>query len=456
MPTADPSWLNPGDNAWQLTAATLVGIMSVPGLAILYAGLMKRKWAVNSALMVLYAFAMTLIVWTLFAYNMSFGHPISHSFTAVGTPAPVLSAADLTKQASIPLLTGLIPALRFPMSSMVYFQFVFAAITVIILGGALLGRINFRAWILFVPLWITLVYSVGAFSIWGGGWLSSLGALDYSGGYVIHVAAAVSGFVAAAVVGPRLLRDRQHSSPSNLMLAVAGGGLLWLGWSGFNGGDPYFANADAAAAIVNTHLCTATALLTWVLWDYLRFKRPSIAGAINGMIAGLVAITPAAGFVDGWAAIIIGLAAGTLPWLSINFAARLAIFRRVDDTLGVLHTHGVAGALGGLLTGVFANPAMIVYGAPGLKNNVSDTGLAFGNPKLLGIQALALLFIIAFDGVATFVIIKLVGLVVPLQAPEAHLRVGDEQVHGEVAIDLEPYPGAPQIGMPEPVFAEAS
>jgi Amt family ammonium transporter len=456
MPTADPSWLNPGDNAWQLTAATLVGIMSVPGLAILYAGLMKRKWAVNSALMVLYAFAMTLIVWTLFAYNMSFGHPISHGFTAVGAPAPVLSATDLTKQASIPLLTGLIPSLRFPMSTMVYFQFVFAAITVIILGGALLGRINFRAWALFVPLWIALVYSVGAFSIWGGGWLSSLGALDYSGGYVIHVAAAVSGFVAAAVVGPRLLRDRQHSSPSNLMLAVAGGGLLWLGWSGFNGGDPYFANADAAAAIVNTHLCTATALLTWVLWDYLRFKRPSIAGAINGMIAGLVAITPAAGFIDGWAAIILGLAAGTLPWLSINYAPRLAIFRRVDDTLGVLHTHGVAGALGGLLTGVFANPAMIEYGAPGLKNSVSYAGLAFGNPRLLGIQALALLFIIAYDSVGTFAIIKLVSLVVPLQAPEAHLHVGDEQVHGEVAIDLEPYPGAPHIGLPEPAFAEAS
>ena len=163
MPGADPSWLNPGDNAWQLTSATLVGIMSIPGLAILYAGLMKRKWAVNSALMVIYAFAMTLVVWTLFAYKMSFGdaaHVAGTGSTFIGVPRPVLGANDLEQQASIPLLSGLIPALRFPMSSLVYFQFVFAAITVIILGGTLLGRINFRAWALFVPLWITLVYSV--------------------------------------------------------------------------------------------------------------------------------------------------------------------------------------------------------------------------------------------------------------------------------------------------------
>ena len=285
----DPSWLNSGDTAWQLTSATLVGIMSIPGLAILYAGLMKRKFAVNSALMVVYAFAMTLVIWMFFAYDMSFGQPLhvaGAATTFVGIPHPVAGASDLEQQASIPLLTGLIPALRFPMSSLVYFQFVFATITVIILGGALLGRISFKAWALFVPLWITLVYSVGAFSLWGGGWLGSLGAVDYSGGYVIHVAAAVSAFVAAAVIGPRMLKDRQNNTPSNIMLAVAGGGLLWLGWSGFNGGDPYFANADASAAVLNTHLCTATALLTWMIMDIFFLKKPTIIGMISGMIAG--------------------------------------------------------------------------------------------------------------------------------------------------------------------------
>jgi Amt family ammonium transporter len=368
----------------------------------------------------------------------------------VGLPGTVLSANSLETQAQIPLLNGLMPPLRFPLSSMVYFQFVFAAITVIILAGSLLGRISFKAWALLVPLWITLVYSVGAFSIWGGGWLSQMGAVDFSGGYVIHVAAAVSGFTAAAVIGPRLLRDRQHTSPSNLIMAVAGGGLLWLGWSGFNGGDTYFANPDAAAAILNTHLCTATALCTWVMWDALRFKKVSVAGAINGMVAGLVAITPGAGYIDGYAALVLGVLAGTLPWITINLAPKFALFRRVDDTLGVIHTHGMAGALGGLFVGVMADPNMIVYYGPkGTATGASAvTGLWYGNPHQLLVQFFALLFIIGYDAVATFVIVKLIGLVVPLRAPDVHLEAGDQLIHGEVAVDLEPYPGAPHLPVP--------
>jgi ammonium transporter, Amt family len=446
----DPSWLNPGDTAWQLTSATLVGIMSIPGLAILYAGLMKRKWAVNSALMVVYAFAMTLVVWMFFAYDMSFGHPAFSGApgalsSMVGLPHSVAGATDLTQQASIPLLSGLIPDLRFPMSSLVYFQFVFAAITVIILGGALLGRISFRAWALFVPLWITLVYSVGAFSLWGGGWLSAMGAVDYSGGYVIHVAAAASAFVAAAMVGPRLLKDR-GGKPSNLMLAVAGGGLLWLGWSGFNGGDPYFANADASAAVLNTHLCTATALLVWLLMDVFFIKRANVTGMLNGMIAGLVAITPAAGYVNGYAALIIGVVAGVLPWLSMNKLGKTRLFTRVDDTLGVFHTHGVAGASGGLLTGLLASPNMIVYIGTGTTASVSVTGLVYGNPHQLAVQALALAFIIGYDVVATFIVIKLVSFVVPLRMTDAELETGDEHLHGEVAIDLQPHEPLPIDG----------
>ena len=439
----DPSWLNPGDTAWQLTAATLVGIMSIPGLAILYAGFMKRKWAVNSAFMVIYAFAMTLVVWMLFAYNMSFGAP-AHLGPGIlgsilGVPHPITDPAGLTEQAQIPLLNGLMPAMRFPMSSLVYFQFVFAAITVIIMGGALLGRISFRAWALLVPLWIILVYSVGAFSIWGGGWLSQFGAVDYSGGYVIHVAAAVSGFVAAALVGPRIMRDRTDNKPSNLMLAVAGGGLLWLGWSGFNGGDPYFANPDASAAVLNTHLCTATALLVWMFMDLFITKKVTVTGLINGMIAGLVAITPAAGYVDGYAALIIGVAAGVLPWLSMNYLSKTRIFQRVDDTLGVFHTHGIAGATGGLLTGVLASPNMVVYFGVGATANVTVAGLVYGNPHQLLAQAAALGFIIAYDAVATFIVVKFVSFLVPLRMPQAELETGDFDVHGEVAIDLRPH-----------------
>ena len=440
MLTPAPSWLNPGDTAWQLTSATLVGIMSVPGLAILYAGLMKRKWALNSALMVLYAFSMTLVVWTLFAYNMGFGSPakLGPLSNIVGIPGSILGAAAEQGRASIPLLNGLIPDLRFPGSTLVYFQFVFAAITVIILGGTVLGRINFKAWMLFVPLWITLVYTVGAFMLWGGGWLSQLGAVDYSGGYVIHVAAAVSGVVVAAVVGPRLLSDRQNNSPSNLLMAIAGGGLLWLGWSGFNGGDPYFANADASAAVLNTHLTTATALLTWMFLDVFVFGKATVGGMINGMIAGLVAITPAAGFVNGYAAFAIGLAAGALPWFTMNKVAKTALLRKVDDTLGVLHTHGVAGAIGGLMTGLLASPNMIVYLGSGSTAAVNVTGLVYGNPRQFLVQALALGVIVVYDAVATFVVIKVVGLVVPLRMPDTQMVVGDEAVHGAVAFDLEP------------------
>src|SRR6266567_1740140 len=433
-----PSWLNSGDTGWQLTAATLVGLQSVPGLAILYAGLMKRKWALNSALMVLYAFAMTLLVWTLWSYNMSFGKPINIGPGFLGIPWPVNFADTELGQASIPLLSnnGLLPPLGFPNSAMVYFQFVFAAITVIILGGALLGRMNFKAWMLFVPLWMTLVYPVGAFMIWGGGWLAQLGAVDYSGGYVIHVAAGVSGVVAAAVVGPRLLKDRQQNNPSNLLMAIAGGGLLWLGWNGVNGGDPYFANADAAAAVLNTNLATATALLAWMLLDVFMTGKSNVAGMINGMIAGLVAITPAAGFVNGFAAIAIGAVGAVIPWVTMQYLPRVKAIAKIDDTLGVMHTHFFPGAIGGLMTGLLADPNMIVYPGSGSTPAFSVTGLFYGNPKQFLVQAFALGVVIVYNVIATFVVINIVRMLVPLRMPAKHLEVGDEMVHGDVSLDL--------------------
>jgi ammonium transporter, Amt family len=445
-----PSWLNAGDTGWQMTAATLVGLQSVPGLAILYAGLMKRKWALNSALMVLYAFAMTLLIWTLWAYNMSFGNSWGKIFgqDIIGMPSPVNFAQSEIQQASIPLLSnnGLLPPLQFPMSAMVYFQFVFGAITVIILGGALLGRMNFKAWMLFVPLWMTLVYPVGAFMIWGGGWLAQLGAVDYSGGYVIHVAAGVSGVVAAAVVGPRLLKDRKENNPSNLLMAIAGGGLLWLGWNGFNGGDPYFANADSAAAVLNTNLATATALLVWLILDVFMTGKSNVAGMINGMIAGLVAITPAAGFVNGFGAIAIGAVGALLPWFTMQYLPRVKLVAKIDDTLGVMHTHFLPGAIGGLMTGLIADPNMIVYPGSGSTAASSVTGWFYGNPHQFVVQALALVVVVGYNVVATFLVINLVRLVVPLRMPAKHLEIGDELVHGDVSLDL----GTPRIGIEPP------
>ena len=353
----------------------------------------------------------------------------------VGSPIPALSAAFTLGQATVPDAASGMPPMAFPMSTLVYFQFVFAAITVIILAGSVLGRMSFRAWVIFCPVWMTLVYTVGAYSLWGGGWLAGLGAADFSGGYVIHLAAATSGFVAAAMVGPRLQADRDNFPPNSLLVTLVGAGILWIGWNGFNGGDPYFANADAGAAVLNTNTATAVALLVWVALDKMAYGKPSVIGAVNGMIAGLVAITPGAGYVDGTGAIITGICAGIIPWLSMNKLQKMKFMMKVDDTLSVFSTHGVAGLMGGLLVGVLANPDMLMYigtdkDAPG----VSVTGLLHGDTgHQLAIQALAAAFIIVYNVIATFIILKVISFITPLRMEDAILKVGDDAVHGETA-----------------------
>ena len=379
---AAPDWLNTGNNAWQLTAATLVALMSVPGLTVLYGGIVKKKWAINSAFMSMYAFASVLVVWVLFDYNMAFGPKWLSLFgqAFLGTPSLGTSAAFTTGQATIPEAASGMPALTFPMATLIFFQFVFAAITVIILAGSVLGRMNFTAWMIFCPVWMTLVYTVGAFSLWGGGWLAAAGVADFSGGYVIHLAAGTSGFVAAWLVGPRLQQDRENFPPNSLLITLVGAGILWLGWNGFNGGDPYFANANAGAAVLNTNTATAVALLVWTLMDKMAYGKPSVLGAVNGMIAGLVAITPGAGYVDGLGAIAIGVCAGIIPWLSMNKLQKTSFMMKVDDTLSVFSTHGVAGLMGGLLVGVLANPDMLLYiGTDKEAPGVNVTGWLYGN-----------------------------------------------------------------------------
>ncbi len=425
-------WLSPGDNAWQMTAATFVGLMSVPGLVVLYGGVMQKRWSVNSMMMAFIAFALVLVCWVLWGFKMGFGSPIHIGGASgatffgnfLGKPGPVLNSHALLHQASIPNL-GDIGKLAFPQSTLIYFQFVFAGITPILMLGSVLGRINFKAWIPFVVLWSTLIYSVNAFLIWGGGYFGMHGTLDFSGGYVIHLAAGVSGFVAAAVVGPRLQRDREVDAPNNLAMVAVGAGLLWLGWNGFNGGDPYLANADASAAVLNTNLCTAVAFLSWVGLDYLTGRKPSLIGSVNGMITGLVAITPAAGFVNGWGAMAIGVIGATIVYLALNYLSRTAPFRRVDDTLGVVYTHGFAGVAGGLLTGFFANSKMATAFGASAEGLVSGGGF-----NLLKWQFLAAAWVIAFCAVGTFVLLKLVKVFVPLRMDEADMETGDIAVHG--------------------------
>jgi Amt family ammonium transporter len=330
------------------------------------------------------------------------------------------------------------PELGFPMSTMMYFQFVFAAITVIIMAGSLIGRMSFKAWIIFVPLWMTFIYTVGAFSIWGGGWLAGLGAADFSGGYVIHLAAGTSGFVAAALIGPRIQQDRDHFPPNSLLMALAGAGILWIGWNGFNGGDPYFANADASAAIMTTNLCTCVSLLVWTIMDTFAYGKPSVVGAINGMIAGLVGITPGAGYVNGWGAIAIGVLTGIIPWIMMNKVQTTKLFQKVDDTLSVLSTHGVAGLIGGLSVGIFACPDMLMYiGTDKEAPGVSITGILYGDTgHQLLMQVYAAVFIIALNAVGTAIILKVISVFVALRMDETTLRVGDDAVHGETAYNF--------------------
>jgi ammonium transporter, Amt family len=437
-----PDWLNPGDNAWQLVAATLVGLMSIPGIAVLYGGIVQKKWAVNTMLMAFTGFSLVLVVWVLWGFKMGFGEPVTlfkgipvlRAF--VGVPHTILSTNN-QQIAWIPRLDGLMPSFRFSETTLAYFQFVFAAITPLLFLGSVVGRMSFKAWLIFVPLWSTLAYSVNAFLLWGGGWWAEAGALDYSGGYVIHLAAGTTGFVAAAVIGPRLARDRERALPNNLPLAAVGAGILWLGWNGFNGGDPYFAGADASLAVLNTNLATAVALLTWVLWDIFASKarKPTFLGAVNGMITGLVAITPAAGFVNSFGAMIIGVVASSLVWMSWNWLGRTGLFKKVDDALGVFHTHGVAGLAGGLLVGILADPNVVEYLAgPGGQSGFSASGWLWGHhPKQILIQAGAAGTVIVWDAFVTFVILKGLSFVMKLRLPDEVLETGDIGVHDEEA-----------------------
>jgi ammonium transporter, Amt family len=447
MLTPSPTWLNPGDNAWQLTAATLVGLMSVPGLVVLYGGVMQKRWSINSMMLTFATFSIVLIVWVLWAFKMGFGTPIGHGTgffsTFVGRPGDILGHAAEQGQASVPLIDAGTPTFRFPLSSLAYFQFVFAAITPILALGSVLGRVNIKAWIPFCALWITFVYAVDAFLLWGGGWFAHKGAIDFSGGYVIHLSAGITGFVAAAVIGPRLQRDREIDAPNNVLMVATGAGLLWLGWNGFNGGDPYFAGASASAAVLNTNLCTAVAFLVWVGWDYMTGRKPSLIGGINGMITGLVVITPAAGYVNGWGAGAMGIIGSTIVYFALNYLSRVRPFRNVDDTLGVIYTHGIAGLAGGLLTGVFADPLMRVYWGPhGHGIGFSAAGVIHGNWTLLKWQLFAGLFVIAWSAIATFILLKVVGLFIPLRMSEENMEIGDTAEHGH-----EVYPSdVPSLG----------
>ncbi|HTW98343.1 MAG TPA: ammonium transporter [Acidimicrobiales bacterium] len=475
-----PSWLNPADNTWQITAATFVGLMSLPALAVLYASLVQKKWAVNVLAMMFAGFSLVLVAWVLWTYQIGFGaNSLGHGVinghinalvskqgwwdrfwdNFEGRPGQALNSYNEQGQA-VSNANSLIP-FHFPTDSLLYFQFVFGAITPLLFMGSVLGRIKFSAWCLLVPLWSTFVYGVDAFLLWGGGYFAQEGAVDYSGGFVIHMSAGVSGFVAAWVLGPRLARDRQHALPNNLVMAAVGAGILWLGWNGFNGGDPYYAGSDMAAAVVNTNIATAVGVLTWMGLDawLSKARKPTFLGGVNGMICGLVGITPCAGWVNGWGAIAVGLIDTCIVWIAWNYLSKVRPFSKVDDALGVIYTHGIAGLFGGLMVGIFADPNMIEYGCGNLDKygQVVNTGyLAYrtssksctvdsisglmytGSAHQLWEQFRAAIFVIIWSALITFILMQIIKLVLRgARYKDEILMQGDVAIHDEEAFPEE-------------------
>ncbi|MHB1584529.1 MAG: ammonium transporter [Acidimicrobiales bacterium] len=474
-----PSWLNPADNTWQITAATFVGLMSLPALAVLYASLVQKKWAVNVLAMMFAGFSLVLIAWVLWSYKMGFGSTslgggvhngvqtqltgvgwFKHFFeNLVGKPGQITNSVGEQGQAVSAANTAI--PFHFPTSTLAYFQFVFAAITPLLFLGSVVGRIKFSAWCLLVPLWSTFVYAVDAFLLWGGGYFAQEGSLDFSGGYVIHMSAGVSGFVAAWVLGPRLARDRQHALPNNLVMAAVGAGILWLGWNGFNGGDPYYAGASAAAAVINTNVATAAGVLTWMALDawLTKARKPTFLGGVNGMICGLVGITPCAGWVDGWGAIAVGVICCVVVWVAWNYLSKVRPFSKVDDALGVIYTHGIAGFTGGMLLGIFGDPNMVEYGcghlsaagqvvatsqaqyvtAGGKCTPFSVSGLMYtGSAHQLWEQFRAAIWVILWSALVTFILMRLIKVVLRgVRYKDEVLEGGDLAIHDEEAFPEE-------------------
>ena len=405
--------LSAGDTGWVLASSALVLLM-IPGLALFYGGLVRGKSVLNTLLMSIAAWAVAGVQWVLIGYTLSFGDgsPWIGSLSWLGL-------SGVTGAPSTP--TGTIPHLAFAA-----FQGMFAVITVALISGAVVERMSFRAYLLFVLLWTTLVYDPLAHWVWGaGGWLLALGALDFAGGTVVHISAGVSALVAALVVGPRRDHGRIPVVPHNVPLTLLGAGLLWFGWFGFNAGSSLAANEIAAVAFMATFAAPAAALAVWIVLDLTRTGRSTAVGAATGIVVGLVAVTPAAGYVTPLSALAIGALAACASYFAIQLRART----KIDDSLDVFACHGTAGIVGALLTGVFATSSI---------NPAAADGLLYGNPGQLMTQLIAVAATLLFCGAMTFGILKLVSLVAPLRVPVgAELGGLDLSEHGEAAHDFD-------------------
>ncbi|WP_025323164.1 ammonium transporter [Deferrisoma camini] len=416
---AAPAWAaqgtDTGDTAWILVSTALVLFMTLPGLALFYGGLVRSK-NVLSVLMQCFAISgVVSVLWLVYGYSLAFGPDLGG---VVGGLGKVLFAS-----VGLDNVSGTIPETVFAM-----FQLTFAIITPGLVIGAFAERTKFSAVLWFTVLWVTVVYAPITHWVWGGGWLGQMGLLDFAGGTVVHATAGAAALVCALVIGRRKGFPDTPMPPHNMTLTVAGAGMLWVGWYGFNAGSALAANANAGMALVATHMSASAGALTWMVCEWRKFGKPSILGVVTGMVAGLGTITPASGFVGPMGALVIGILAGL-----ICFNATMLVKQRfqIDDSLDVFPVHGVGGMLGTLLAGVFASPSLGVFSGLGFAQGIDSVG------GQLGVQAVGVVATFAYTAVATFVILKVIDAICGLRVDEeAEVQGLDLALHEERGYDL--------------------
>ena len=398
--------MNAADTAWMLVSTALVLLMT-PALAFFYGSLVRSKNVLNTMMMSFISLGFVGLTWAIVGYSLS--------FSTGGNYLGDLANFGLQAVGLDPRTGTTIPHYLF-----MSYQGTFCIITAALISGAIVERMRFSAYVIFITAWSLVVYAPVAHWVWGGGWLSKMGALDFAGGTVVHVNAGIAALVAAIVLGKRTDYPSTSLLPHNVPFTLLGAGLLWFGWFGFNAGSAVAANPSAALAFTTTFLAPMGTLVIWTLLDYMRSGKPTAVGCATAIVVGLVAVTPAAGFVGPMSAIALGAIAAVPSYFGIMYRSKTAL----DDSLDVVAAHGVGGTVGALLTGVFAQKAL---------NGVAD-GLLFGNPAQLGIQATAVAATIVYSGTMSFVLLKAISLIVPLRSTVDDEEVGiDLSNHGEEA-----------------------
>jgi Amt family ammonium transporter len=406
--------LDVGNTAWVLVATALVMLMTPAGLALFYGGMTRSKNILNTIGMSFLAYCIVSVVWILWGYSLAFGTDVGG---VIGSLENVflsgISVNDIWA-------TGNIPTLLF-----VGFQLTFAAITVALISGAVIERMKFQAWLIFTILWVTFVYSPIAHWVWGGGFLSKLGALDFAGGTVVHINAGVAGLVLAILLGRRTDYGKKAIVPSSIVLTVAGAALLWFGWFGFNAGSELGADGIAASALLVTNTAAALGAIVWMLVEWMVTKKPTLLGAASGAVSGLVAITPAAGFVDIIGSVVIGLVSGIVGFIGVYW---LKSKLKYDDSLDAFGVHGLNGIWGAIATGIFANPSV----------NSAGKGLLYGNPGQVIVQVEAVLATIVYTAIMTAILYFITSVLTGgARVDEETEVIGlDESVHGERGFEI--------------------